>query len=494
MSNFKIKFNLHNWKMISDMKIELDDDSNLYLIKGANNSGKTSILQAILALLTVNNYVPQPLKDGEQHGLVEGEIPGPDGKYLIKMDVSEKGTTFQMFNPQGMRISRVGDMRAVFEYNSMTTEDFIKKSYSTGGRREQIKILASLLDIDDKLEFETLLANIDQRKGRLFIDRKAAKGEYDNLQSQLKLNDVSLEDQKLYNESSKVDEYLKQLRERESVIGNIPSKSEELEMLNFEFNENEIGHKKQKENLEFDVKSIDGEVGQLEERLEQLKRRKIEKQGQIIKVNTDIISLRSDYEKNVTATNLREDTADELVNLKDEINTIEESRSKVLRIGGRIDVFNELKEKEDDVREKHNIAETKLNDARNNLLKIIKKISIPGYDLTIEDDTIFIDGYPLNEHQVADSKLIIAVSAILAKVNHKSPILVVGKLAELDDESLRKLDDVAKDNNCIIIGDYVSNANSEIVVEGVINEKTDVEDVKSKVNVIEPKNNNVDEI
>jgi hypothetical protein len=113
-------------------------------------------------------------------------------------------------------------------------------------------------------------------------------------------------------------------------------------------------------------------------------------------------------------------------------------------------------------------AEKLLETTRNRLVELIKKIHIPGIDLEIKDGTIHIDGYALNEYQLADSKIILAVSAILAKVNHKSPILVIGKLRELDDDNLAKLEKIARDNNCIIVGDYVKNNIENIVVEGFI--------------------------
>jgi len=466
----KVKLNLHNWKLIEDMSIELNDDSYLYLVKGQNDSGKTSVLQAILSLLTIKNFVPKPLKDGEKSGVIEGTFLGPDGSYYVKMDITETNATFQMFDPKGMRISRVNDMRKVFQYNSMTTEDFIKKSYSAEGRREQIKILGSLLDIDNKIEFETLLADVDKRKGRLFLERKKAKAAYEAIHIRLKDNEVSEEDLNVYQNSSKIDEFLKQLREKERVLSVVPPKDEELRILEENFNISRSKLMTRKTDLEFDNKSIDGEIKLLEEKIRNLRDRKKLQINQLIEINNKIIEVKENYEANVAATERREDTTEELKAVREEIEKIEADRSRVLRIAGRIEDYKILAEQEPDIKKAYQEAEEKLEKARASLLDIIGEIKIPGYNLSIEDDTIFIDGYPLNEHQLADSKLIIAVSAILAKVNKNSPILVVGKLAELDKSSLNKLEMIAKDNDCIIIGDYVTDDVNEIVVEGHVSE------------------------
>jgi len=469
----KIKFHLVNWMLHKDKTIELEGDSNLYLIKGQNKKGKTSVLNAILSLMTVRNIVPEPLTRGELAGVVEGDIYGPGGIYNIKMDISKTNTTFQMYDPRGVKISRINDMRKVFNYNSMTTEDFIKKSYSAAGRREQIKILASLLDLDDKMVFEKLLNDVDTVKGKLFIARKKAKSEYETLESQIEANDVSDEDAKLYNENSKVDEYLKQLRDKELELSKIPSKEEELEMLE-ENHTTEINKLNEKsEELKAENKSIDDEVILLENRIKDLKKKKEAKEAEIIKTNHKIIDENSAYKENVKASNKREDTTEELAAIVKEIGKIEADKSKVLRIGGRIDVYNELKAKEPKLKEKYDTAEAELQKARDKMTTIIKKISVPGYSITVEDDTIFIDDFPLNEAQVNGASLTIAVSAILAKVNSDSPILIVGQLSELDDNSLAELEKVAKDNNCIIIGDYIENNITDVVVEGFVNEGID---------------------
>ena len=143
----KIKFELKNYKLFKDYKVEFGDEGYLYLIKGGKNKGKTTVLQAIMSLMAINNNVPEAITRGEHQASVQGEIPSANGKYFVNMNVTKSGTSFSMFDEKGMKISRIKDMRDVFAYNSMTVEDFIKKSYSSAGRREQIKILSTLLNV-----------------------------------------------------------------------------------------------------------------------------------------------------------------------------------------------------------------------------------------------------------------------------------------------------------------------------------------------------------
>jgi len=465
----KIKFHLVNWMLHKDKIIELkNDDSNITLFKGSNGQGKTAALNAILSLLTIKSFVPEPLTRGEASGVVEGSIPGPDGIYQINMHLSKSSTSFQMYNPQGIKISRISDMRKVFEYNSMTTEDFIKKSYTAEGRREQIMTLSSLLDIDDKIEFESIITNTDKRKGKLFLNRKNAKAAYENLEAQLKLNKVSKDELYIYDENSKIDEFLRQLRENERLITSVPSKDDEIKMLekNFESDKGRIVNSIMRNETTIDdnetrIKALQQQINNLKIQNDNLK---IEND----KSNEELQVIKDAYIENLAASESREDTVEELAAIREEIESLEESRSKVLRIGGKIDIYKELSEKLAPAKESYLKAENDLQNARNRLTQIIKKLSVSGYELTIEDETIYIDGFPLNEHQVNGASLVIAVSAILAKVNKKSPILIVGKLSELDSKSLNKLEIIAKENDCIIIGDYVSDDVTDIVVEAYV--------------------------
>lgn len=488
MSKHKIKFNLKNYKLLKDFSLDLED-SNLYLIRGENKTGKTSVLQAILSLLTIKNNVPDAISEGEHFAKVEGEIPGPDGKYFVHMDISKNTTAFTMFDPNGRKISRISDMRNVLSYSSMTVEDFIKKSYSTEGRREQIKILATLLDALDSAEFSSLLANVDTRKGKYFIERKAAKSDYESKELLHKANEISNEDHSFYNESSDFKEMLQQLRANLVNLSKIPSKEAEMTMLTNQY--------------ESRIELLRGEKFSAEEAVEYNERRIKDLEAEIIRVNAQtetriaklasinhsILKEQDDYKANKAASDAREDSTEEIEALTTEINDLELKQERFIKLEDKVKAARASAIAEINALEILNTKEEKLENARARLLELIKKISIPGIDLQIKEDLIHLNGYQMDENQVADSELIIAVSAILAKVNHKSPILVVGKLRELDDKSLQQLEQIAIDNDCVIIGDYVTDGLDEIVVEGVIHEEVKKEELPKGDE--KPKSNNI---
>ncbi len=467
----KIRLELKNYKLLKDLKIEIGDESNLYLIKGKNESGKTSILQGFLSLLTIKNDVPEAVTRGEQQATVQGEIPGPEGTYFVNMNITAGGTTFTMYDPNGMKISRIGDMRSIFEYNSMTVEDFIKKSYSTEGRRAQINTLSSLLDSMDADEFNMLQKSINTRTGDLFLKRRDNKKVVDDFNNTINSSKVSKEDEDWYNSSNKIFEILPKLREQLITISSIPSKEAEIQILDEKLINDkrlfETSIANDKQILESNTKRIED----LKKEIINLEANEKTISARIISNTNDLLELQGNYEENIKASAKREDTEIEKANLSKEITSLEEQQIKAIGLKTRIDIVNGVKDKLDKANSELKVSDGLLTRARNKILTLIKKISIPGYDLTIEDDVIYIDGYPLNENQIADSKLIIAVSAILAKVNKKSPMLIVGKLAELDNESLTKLESIAKDNNCIIVGDYVQSGIEDIVVEGFINKE-----------------------
>jgi len=212
--NFEIKLEFKNYKALKSEKFDFTG-SNLYLVQGINNLGKTSVTSAIRDLLNVSNEVPNPITNGEVFGEVVGTLPGPDGSYTIRMEIGPKETKWTAVGPNNRVITKVKDLRELLKYNSVSVNDFIHLSKSAEGRRKQVELVSTLLPDDKKIEFNNLLQAVEPNKGKLFVERKNAKSLYEQAESNLRIlpakvdiNTTELED-KIKNLESKKAELVK---------------------------------------------------------------------------------------------------------------------------------------------------------------------------------------------------------------------------------------------------------------------------------------------
>jgi len=97
-----------------------------------------------------------------------------------------------------------------------------------------------------------------------------------------------------------------------------------------------------------------------------------------------------------------------------------------------------------------------------------RSLQIPVSDLIIayiENDILYVGDFVFDEHQVADSTLILTTAKIMAKTLKNSQILCVGKLAELDKYSKEALYRIGEENNIAIIGDDVDDSYDNVFVK-----------------------------
>lgn len=135
---------IEKFKNIDSLSIPAGGAS-VYLV-GKNQSGKSSVIQAIWGTLTGKDLPPEPIKQGEESAVIQIELGEDTTEFTAKIRFTEgrksghlslkshDGQTFK--SPRGMLESLVGNI-------SFDPFDFLKKSAT-----EQVKELCKALKVD----------------------------------------------------------------------------------------------------------------------------------------------------------------------------------------------------------------------------------------------------------------------------------------------------------------------------------------------------------
>ena len=121
----EIILKLKNFKKLEDFEVSLRD-SYLYLAKGKNATGKSTLKQAFSILLGAKNDIDTPVTIGKDKGTGElVNMPGADGrKYIVQWNFTNDKDKFIVIDDEGKKISKVEDIRNIFKFKNITVENF----------------------------------------------------------------------------------------------------------------------------------------------------------------------------------------------------------------------------------------------------------------------------------------------------------------------------------------------------------------------------------
>lgn len=137
------KLQLRNFQAIKDFDADFTGD--VYLIKGENELGKSTILKSIVCLLTGERDAV--LRNGEKNGFAKMVIRGDGKEYTVELRFSANDPrgTISIKAKDGMRSTNVSMLRTVLNYRNFDAEEFARWSETAEGRRKQIQVVMALL-------------------------------------------------------------------------------------------------------------------------------------------------------------------------------------------------------------------------------------------------------------------------------------------------------------------------------------------------------------
>lgn len=174
---------LQNFQAIKEFSGEFG--GNVYLVTGENELGKSTLLKAIMVLLTGNR--DEVLRNGEDKGFAKIVVGGDGKEYEVKLSMTKanpRGSITITSKDTGLRSDRITALQDIFGYQDFDANEFASWSETAEGRRKQVQIVKSLLPT----EIQQQITDIDLLVASLKEQRKADNAEvktfasiYDNL-------------------------------------------------------------------------------------------------------------------------------------------------------------------------------------------------------------------------------------------------------------------------------------------------------------------------
>jgi energy-coupling factor transporter ATP-binding protein EcfA2 len=209
--NLEIPILFYNYKLLKDKSFVLKG-SHIYFIQGPNQIGKTSFLTALQGAMTAKDVTDKKVTingEGEDSGSYEFTIPAADGSMVtIRNEFTDSKNKFTAILEDGEKVSKVSDIRALFNYTPINVSEFFAMSRSAEGRRKQRNIILKLLPDNLREQFE----NADLKESHHFTERTEVGRDRDAAKSSMDLNVISEDDAKLIGKEKKAQELLDQYR------------------------------------------------------------------------------------------------------------------------------------------------------------------------------------------------------------------------------------------------------------------------------------------
>lgn len=156
------RLQLRNFQAIKDFSAEFTGD--VYLVKGENEVGKSTILKSIVCLLTGERDAV--LRNGEKNGFAKMVIGGDGKEYTVELRFTENDPrgTISIKAKDGMRSTNVSMLRTVLNYRNFDAEEFARWSETAEGRRKQIQVVMGLMPSEIASRIKTIDAEVLQTK------------------------------------------------------------------------------------------------------------------------------------------------------------------------------------------------------------------------------------------------------------------------------------------------------------------------------------------
>lgn len=466
---------LQNFQAIKEFSGEFG--GNVYLVTGENELGKSTLLKAIMVLLTGNR--DEVLRNGEDKGFAKIVVGGDGKEYEVKLSMTKanpRGSITITSKDTGLRSDRITALQDIFGYQDFDANEFASWSETAEGRRKQVQIVKSLLPT----EIQQQITDIDLLVASLKEQRKADNAEvktfasiYDNLAKGLKQSDFET-----YKSEIDVTELLRQqaqavqlqekakmvrakLAEREKTISKIPEILEAYEKSKQEAQAKRDDDRAQaKAEYENAIKEVEkryhDKLFQIDADYDKAISRYTESQTEVKEKEADAIKRRdnckqwlSDYEANQPK------------DISQQISDAQQHNEMHRKVAECLKAKDNLQA----VQEKASAKTVKLAKLANNREALIKEAELPIDGLTFTEDGLELNGIPFVAGRVSDSQIMeVAAKLIIAK-NPTVKVFRIARGESLGAKKLKALVDFAKKEGFQGFVEQVVRSQNELKVE-----------------------------
>jgi hypothetical protein len=476
----EIKLSFYNYKLLKKEEFTLQG-SHIYFVKGCNEVGKSSILQALRAAHEIKDDTPQKVTIGETEGSNEFIIPGPDGKmYNVVYEFTDTTTKFVIFDDEGNKISKITDMRDIFKYNHVDATEFISWSRSAEGRRKQKEYILNLLPSESFLKYKEFEAN-----------EELSFNERTKVNNQVNLSKGFVKEYELTKEESEIQKNLdaakkqltlrqdehKKLNESGQIVINLQLEKTTAEKEKERINENitnlNLNLTKTKQFSEQRIKDHQEQIRILEERIKS-EEENIKKETELHDAKrTEYLTLLGESNKLIEEVNKKIKTVVDDPDIQKKISELEViiqrgvnyvDKAKELTL--KLEKYNKYNDEYQKVFEKSSSLTEIIEECRKQKELIITEGEFPVDNLLFDKDGyLTINGLRFDEHQTCESDTILLVAQLMCKMN-TTPIQILGDASLLDFNKLDRLYDIAEANGKIMFVDEIDRSLDKLVIVG----------------------------
>jgi len=443
-----------NIKKLLNKQLELPDAGAIAVI-GGNGTGKSTVIQCMQAILLAKNFIVNPITEGQESGSIE--YTGKDVKgnaIVVRMDIEKDGdstVSAVYYDPESGKNRKVSNVSVIREllgnYFPLTVHQVFSMLKYTEGRREFFdKYITRLIDKEQLERIKQIDAEISTKessatRNNLFFTRRGLQKKQTEEQAILKSFSeqnipkftreqlTSAKEQGLAKLQKLKDEQTVRLQNQKiserllSIARDIDNGIEYLNRAEYSIPEfltdcrNACIH--EAVNIYNPEKAKDIILNQTEE--ERIIREKLDK------VTAMLVEWEHVEKAEETKFNL--------------IKSIRETEAEITKISDRIE---------------------KLREERAN---IIQSSNFPS-GMTIDDEyNIFIDGILFNESSISETMARTYIIKMLLKIAGGS-FIDIGDWSLYDATYRKTIVDLAKENNCLLMGQYVTDQD-EVTVKTI---------------------------
>lgn len=404
--------------------VRITPDGSLVVIGGKNAQGKTSVLDAIMAGLGGKRLTDdKPVREGEEKGFVEIDL----GKLLVRRTFTKAGGgTIKVTNKEDN--ASYGTPQKILD-DLMGKIGFDPLEFSKMESKEQLKTLKDVTGLD--------FSKADEIRKNKYTERTDVNSQIKSLTARINAADLPesapaepVNIQALIDDIAAVEEYNRQANRKkedfERLESKLDSKTSEIEV-----------HKR---NYEHKIKELNDEVSSLREVYARL-------------------TLECDELKIEDTTETRKEL--------EQAEVLNQAYRTVMEVKGLEDDRRELQGQSDKLTESIEIIDSEKSEK-------VAAADLPIPDLTFGEDGVIYQGIPFTQASAAE-KLRVSLAIGMA-MNPKLRVMLVRDGSLLDEDNLKVIADMAKENDFQVwlervgTGDEVSVIMEDGEVKGGSNE------------------------
>lgn len=454
MATIVKRIKITNFKGIDNIEMSFDRENTLWLIKADNEVGKSSILEAIVALLSGNFTGSDLLREGKEKGVIEGDISREDGIYHIKFSLTGGRPYLTITYPDGTKSDKYGDLRDLFGYVDIDVDEFVAWSESAEGRRKQVEIVKQLLPTETLVKLEDLKNQATEMEPH----RTEAWNQVVLAEKNLKqIGEPSPEEKVKYATKMELGELATDYKaaveedtERQGYIKNLDTYKAELVAADLQITNYRETFGKTIKDKQAELPGIDTWE------TKEIARIKAEAQAKRDLCNTEIKNAQdglatkekkyadyvSEHKKFISdaETSLAVPAKYNLADLQTKLQEIETFNENVAHVKRYSDQETELAQGRKNYEHYMNSIQALLKEREN----IIKAQNLPVAGLTFDDEGLILNGLRFQRGQISTSQEYLVALGISIALNKKTPILRISRGESLG-KNMKVLAEVMKE-------------------------------------------------